>query len=124
MIRELIPRGWLTRRLVAGLRRDLWAALASGSRIVIIVGDELRLRHVTGLAAFVALLDDARVAFPGAAIWLCHIAPDIRAAARLAGVDSDWRLAPDRAAALDEIAARQSAAERRHSTSEEALHVS
>jgi len=103
MIVELAPRGWLDARQGQRLRRDVLAALKRGCSAVVISGMELRYRDVAGLAEVVALIEDARELSPGVPIWLCHISPDLRCAATLAGVDGAWHMAPDRRTALDRI---------------------
>ena len=103
MIVELAPQGWLDARQASRLRRDALIALNRGCAAIIISGMELRYRDVVGLAALAALLDETRAHSPDVPIWLCHISPDLRAAAALAALDDTWLLAADRATALDSI---------------------
>ena len=103
MIVELIPKGWLDGCQTSRLRRDIFIALNRDCAAILISGEELRYRNVDGLAAFCALLAEAQAHSPRIPIWLCHISPDLRAAATLAAVDQHWNLAPDRATALDSI---------------------
>jgi anti-anti-sigma regulatory factor len=108
MIVELTPRGWLDARQGQRLRHDVLAALKRGCTAIVVSGIELRYCDVAGLAEVAALIDDARDHSPGVPIWLCHISPDLRCAARLSGVDGVWHMAPDRQTALDHINAEAS----------------
>ncbi|HKD74599.1 MAG TPA: hypothetical protein VKB76_03860 [Ktedonobacterales bacterium] len=108
MIVELSPRGWLDARQGQRLRRDVLAALKRGCTAIVVTGMELRYRDVAGLAEMATLIDDAREHSPGVPIWLCHISPDLRCAATLAGVDGAWHMAPDRQTALEHINAKVS----------------
>ena len=103
MLVELTPQGWLDARQAARLRHDTLVALNRGCAAIIISGMDLRYRDVAGLAGLAALLAEARGHSPAVPIWLCHISPDLQAAAALAALSDAWSLAPDRATALDNI---------------------
>lgn len=103
VIVELTPRGWLDTRQATRLRRDVLIALNRGCEAIIISGIDLRYRDVSGLAGLGALLAETRAHSPQVPVWLCHISPDLRAAAALAALDDSWLLVPDRATALDSI---------------------
>jgi|GEM_PF-5908204 len=99
-IAEWTPQGSLTSRLVAQLAAQMWTTLAEPCGAVIISGADLRYRQPEGLAALLELLDEITVKFPHLHIWLCHLAPDLRAAISLGAVNGQWHIAPDRAKAV------------------------
>ena len=121
MIVELTPSGWLDTHKATRLSHDVMQAIEHGCTAIIISGTDLRYLDVLGLAGLGAVIADAHAAAPHIPIWLCHISPDLRAAATLAALDTGigWHLASDLVTAHECIA--QHAAQ---STALEAFHGS
>jgi anti-anti-sigma regulatory factor len=101
MLLELHPDGLLDRFRVAQMQRRLSHELTPATRIVLVNGASLFYHHVEGLADFLALLEDVEAR--GAAVALCHIAPNMQAAMDLAEWRDRWPIYVDREAALDAL---------------------